>query len=1349
MNYPLLSEYIEAIKDSEENFDELKHLRPVLDEYGEPIISSGNFAVVFKMKDIQTRKLYAVKCFLKEQEGRSVAYKQISETLKDVNCEFLIPIKYIDKELFVDSKVSEDSEFPVLLMDWVDGYSMESYIDCYKKDVFRMHRLFGTFCQMAMWLLKQNFAHGDLKPDNIIIREDGSLVLVDYDGMFVSSMKGQRAREIGSPDFRHPSRDVRFFNEKIDVFSLSSIALSLSYIAAIADKGTIEESSSCFLRESDILDPANSKLLLYFTSNSINTVCGKMLSIFYLTLADINISKKDIVFLFSSIINNKTVRSPFEERNSFKLDGIEYSFDGRKLLRSYNEDLYLNIKEGVEILCDRCLNNREYKIIQLPSSMKAIGIDAFNDSIHLFISNSPYFYVGECGLFSNDKRELIKCHSIYKRSILRLYPETELVRLEAYHNNSCYIYVVKEKQYFKLYWDNKKDYYDFLDIDGELIEDDFGAIYGKDYKNLLYFPLSSRVREYSIHEGCEVIEENSFVSDEDVCAGGHGDVDISIAGNNIETIHFPNTLNKIEDGALLGCIDLKNIFIDINKESDFTALLESYHETNYGSRRYHLDRDRFIYETIITEEDKKNCYLDEYGFKYSKDGLKLIEGNDVETPYSIKEGVKIICDSALYLIDCPNWVLPKSLVSIGEYSFADSGTIDFIVPENVKSIGNGAFLGEGFENVKILGKIRYMGRHVFSPDDNGSRLKHVELSEGVETLGDLAFSGCYNLKSITLPSTLMSMGDNPFSNSGVELIHNESRYFTVKNGCLFDRWNTHLISYFGKSPRLTFDTLYTIDNYAFAGNNNLREITIKDRLVIIGNNAFNGCKSLSIIEIPSTVQSIGASAFYGCSSLEGMEISPEVLEIGDHTFYGCYSLQNVILPSCLLEIGDSAFDNCASLTFLDLPSHIQALSSNPFKKNLNGNGVSMIRCVSNNNIHVKNGGLYNTHTKTLVSVFSEDESYIVEEGTIAISDYAFHYCKRIKSVYFPKDIIKIGDSVFWGCEQLEYVVLGENIKEISHPYSLFEFCKSLKRIYVKSNDVIYNLLYESNREYRNKLKKVSETTVIPDYEFYRLPLVNDGAASYDYNNRIVSYGDTYRSEYRIKDGTKVICDNCFFDEYNEIDCNYLSDLFIPASVKFIGNNPFCGSISNIECESPHFVVDGEFFLSANRKKLIFYFGDEKHVIIPEGIEEIGSGAFCSRNLATVHIPSTVLRIGDNPFISIYNYDDINSDIPQLVSQTTLFLIENNTLIDTDDKRIISYWGKENKYKVNEHVKSIGACAFFGAIIEEVELPKSIDYIDETAFDWCFNLKRIVVPKGLKYDISKLLSSYLHNLIVEE
>ena len=71
MNYPLISEYIEAIRSAEDNFDKLSNLRPVLDSNGNPIMSSGNFAVVFKMKDIVTDRLFAVKCFIKNQEGRS------------------------------------------------------------------------------------------------------------------------------------------------------------------------------------------------------------------------------------------------------------------------------------------------------------------------------------------------------------------------------------------------------------------------------------------------------------------------------------------------------------------------------------------------------------------------------------------------------------------------------------------------------------------------------------------------------------------------------------------------------------------------------------------------------------------------------------------------------------------------------------------------------------------------------------------------------------------------------------------------------------------------------------------------------------------------------------------------------------------------------------------------------------------------------------------------------------------------------------------------------------------------------------------------------------------------------
>ena len=269
MNYPLISEYVEAIKAAEENFDQLKHLRPVLGEDGEPVMTSGNFAVVFKMKDEQTGKLHAVKCFLKEQEGRAEAYRQIAEELEYVSSTFLTPIKYLDKELFVDSANSEDSEFPVLLMDWVEGQTLDKYIREHIDDQYELSLLAYQFSRLAMWLMPQPFAHGDLKPDNILVKEDGTLVLVDYDGMYVPAMKGQKARELGSPDFRHPGRTEEVFDDHIDDFSLASILLSLKAIAlqpslleeyGASDRLLFSERDYRNLSESKVMDALKSLL---------------------------------------------------------------------------------------------------------------------------------------------------------------------------------------------------------------------------------------------------------------------------------------------------------------------------------------------------------------------------------------------------------------------------------------------------------------------------------------------------------------------------------------------------------------------------------------------------------------------------------------------------------------------------------------------------------------------------------------------------------------------------------------------------------------------------------------------------------------------------------------------------------------------------------------------------------------------------------------------------------------------------------------------------------------------------------------------------------------------------------
>ena len=227
MNYPLISEYIEAIKSAEDNFKELSYLRPVLGDDGLPVMSAGGFSVVFKMKDEQNGKFYAVKCFTKEQKGRNESYKLIADELEYISSNYLTSIKFYEKDLFVDSSQTAETEFPVLLMDWVDGEPLDKFVHDNANDQYALEMLSYRFGKLSAWLLTQPFAHGDLKPDNILVKRDGSIVLVDYDGMYVPAMKGQKARELGSPNFRHPSRTENSFDERIDDFSIALIALSL------------------------------------------------------------------------------------------------------------------------------------------------------------------------------------------------------------------------------------------------------------------------------------------------------------------------------------------------------------------------------------------------------------------------------------------------------------------------------------------------------------------------------------------------------------------------------------------------------------------------------------------------------------------------------------------------------------------------------------------------------------------------------------------------------------------------------------------------------------------------------------------------------------------------------------------------------------------------------------------------------------------------------------------------------------------------------------------------------------------------------------------------------------------
>ena len=411
MQYPLISEYVRAIQDASNNLDELAHLVPVLDDHGEPYRSSGAFAVVFKMKDEQTGKCYALKCFTEEQEGRAEAYRQIADELEFVDSSYITSVKYLDKEIFVDSSCEED-EFPVLLMDWIDGETMENYIAENYQDNYVMAILCYRFCKMAAWLRSQPFAHGDIKPDNIMVRPDGNLTLVDYDGMFVPAMKGQKSPTIGTKDFSHPLRTVDDFDETIDDFALASIALSLKAISLNSKLlDTYGASDRLLFSENDYRNPSNSKVISALQELMCDKDFCTLYSLFMLALARKELSACSCrLFIGEKPIPSQTIEDLSTEITEDELKeafidewGVKYSKDGRKLLKVPKElSGAYSVKEGTRVICNCAFFCcRSLSDIVIPSSVTSIGNRAFLSCLSLskIVIPSSVTSIGDSAFF--------------------------------------------------------------------------------------------------------------------------------------------------------------------------------------------------------------------------------------------------------------------------------------------------------------------------------------------------------------------------------------------------------------------------------------------------------------------------------------------------------------------------------------------------------------------------------------------------------------------------------------------------------------------------------------------------------------------------------------------------------------------------------------------------------------------------------------------------------------------------------------------------------------------------------------------------------------------------------------
>ena len=387
MLYPTIKQYIDAIRLAEDNFDQLAAYRLVTWADGNPVMSSGNFAVVFKMQDSRDGSFHAVKCFLKDQPGRAEAYHLIADELEQVTSSYLAHIRFLEREFFVDTGNGGD-EYPVLVMDWMEGITLDRYLRQHLDDPYALGMLAYHFARLGAWLLTQPFAHGDLKPDNILVRPDDTLVLVDYDGMFVPAMQGQRAPEMGSPDFRHPDRTDADFSEHIDDFALASILLSLRAVAHCPDYlGRYGAADRLLLSEADYRGPERCAFLRQefpSTSAELDRVYALfLLALRQKTLAQVSFRLFNLAKPAAPpppVVVNTDRATKDEIANGIKDGfGVVYSPDGTELLEctNYNLESY-QVKEGCKVIRGSafywCMKLTD---ITLPARLTHIGDGAF------------------------------------------------------------------------------------------------------------------------------------------------------------------------------------------------------------------------------------------------------------------------------------------------------------------------------------------------------------------------------------------------------------------------------------------------------------------------------------------------------------------------------------------------------------------------------------------------------------------------------------------------------------------------------------------------------------------------------------------------------------------------------------------------------------------------------------------------------------------------------------------------------------------------------------------------------------------------------------------------------------
>lgn len=541
----------------------------------------------------------------------------------------------------------------------------------------------------------------------------------------------------------------------------------------------------------------------------------------------------------------------------------------------------------------------------------------------------------------------------------------------------------------------------------------------------------------------------------------------------------------------------------------------------------------------------------------------------------------------------------------------------------------------------------------------------------------------------------------------------------------FQMDGTTLVKYKGTAEDVSVSNyVEKIEAEAFAGNSDIRHVTIGESVETIGASAFSECKNLESVTIPDSVKTIDTAAFSGCPSLKEVTVGTGLTSLGSGAFAGAYSLENARFDSSNPKF---TCDDGAILNKDGRDTLYQFLAGRK------GDSYTLPSTVKT----IKPYAFWGNYNLQSVEIGSQ-----VKE----IPAYAFSTCRNLKEVEIPFSVKSIDMKAFEDCVRLREIAIPASVSSIHS--TAFDGCTKLK---IQADPGTMADTFAQTLEL--------EDIEVSEYEEAPIPQsvsgndvaedAQDGAdesagaaqAPVDYYHEVSHMNAmTEAEDDSVKGKTRVIGQQA----YVIID-NATATINVGSTGETIGGEPAEETEQNMDTvpglsgsgdakggSFPKYAIvkgsDGKTVVAAQA----YYDNEMTSYTIPDNVSRIGEFSFARSGLTSVTIPEGVEEIG---YAAFYHCDALRDvSIPQSVQNIEASAFANTPWLSewrqngsgdfliVGDGILLAYKGNSSVVTVPEGVKRIGAEAFKEHTeINKVIFPSSAEVIGEAAFAGCSGL----------------------------